>query len=187
MEVTACKEDYFKLLCITISSICLVYIMFGEITLVAWGSTANFDLPLVTSSLPEQSVITYLVKILFSFNLFFSYPLVIHPANLVVESWLFGSWEKSRKRQMCKNLSRTLIVALSCVVALVVYDKLEKLLALTGALTCIPVAFIIPTGLHYKLIATPNNDKKAKIIDIVILAITASALIYCSVSAIINF
>jgi len=132
-------------------------------------------------------VITYLVKILFSFNLFFSYPLVIHPANLVIESWFFGSWEKSRKRQMCKNLSRTLIVALTCVVALTVFDSLDKLLSLTGALTCIPVAFIIPTGLHYKLIAIPNEDKQAKIIDIVILVFSSITLIYCTAEAILSF
>ena len=132
-------------------------------------------------------MITYIVKILFSFNLFFSYPLVIHPANLVIESWFFGSWEKSRKRQMCKNLSRTVIVALTCVVAISVFDNLDKLLSLTGALTCIPVAFIIPTGLHYKLIAIPNNDKRAKIIDCVILVFSTVTLVYCTIMAVLSF
>ena len=65
------------------------------------------------------------MKILFSFNLFFSYPLVIHPANIVIESWFFEKWPKTRKRQMCKNLSRTIVVALSCIVALAIYDKLD--------------------------------------------------------------
>ena len=49
---------------------------------------------------------------------------------------------------MCKNLSRTIIVALSCVIALTVYDKLDQFLSITGALTCIPVAFLIPAALH---------------------------------------
>lgn len=66
--------------------------------MLAWGSTENFDLPLITASLPETDIITYILKILFSFNLFFSYPLVIHPANIVVESWFFKTWPKSRKR-----------------------------------------------------------------------------------------
>jgi amino acid permease len=105
----------------------------------------------------------------------------------VVESWFFGSWEKTRKRQMCKNLTRTIIVALTCVVALTVYDKCDKLLSLTGALTCIPVAFIIPTGLHLKLIATPNNDGKAKIIDICILALSIIMLVYCTIMGAIDF
>ena len=169
------------------SGIALLYINFGEFTLIAWGSTPNFDLPLITSSLPEKSVVTYIVKIMFSFNLFFSYPLVIHPANLVVESWFFESWPKTRKRQMCKNLSRTIIVALSCVVALLVFDSLDKLLSLTGSLTCIPVAFIIPAGLHYKAVALPEKNKKAQIIDICILVIATIALLYCTTMAILSF
>ena len=125
-EVTADKKNYYKLLCITVTLIACLYIFIGEYTAVAWGNNTVFKTqPLITTSLPEKSVVTYIVKILFSLNLIFSYPLVIHPANLVVESWFFGSWEKSRKRQMCKNLSRTIIVALSCVVALVIYDKLD--------------------------------------------------------------
>ena len=124
-EVTADKEGYYKLLCITVTLIAFLYVALGEFTAIAWGDNDTFLDPLITSSLPEKSVVTYIVKILFSLNLFFSYPLVIHPANLVVESWFFSKWEKTRKRQMCKNLSRTIIVALSCVVALAVYDKLD--------------------------------------------------------------
>ena len=133
--------------------IACLYIVFGEFTLLAWGSTEDFKEPLITASLPEESIITYLVKILFSINLLFSYPLVIHPANLVIETWFFEGWAKTRKRQMSKNLSRSIVVAVSCVVALAVYEKLDLLLSLTGAMTCIPVAFLIPAGLHLKLIA----------------------------------
>ena len=152
-EVTADKSQYYKLLCITVTFIAILYIVFGEFTLLAWGSTPSFDEPLITASLPEESIITYMVKILFSINLLFSYPLVIHPANLVIETWFFEGWAKTRKRQMSKNLSRSIVVAVSCVVALAVYDKLDLLLSLTGAMTCIPVAFLIPAALHLKLIA----------------------------------
>lgn len=92
---------------------------------------------------------TYTVKVLFALNLVFSYPLVIHPANMVIEDWLFKSWAKTRKRQMSKNLSRTFIVATSCVVALLIYDKLDRFLSVTGSLTCTPIAFILPALFHY--------------------------------------
>ena len=52
-EVTANKKDYYKLLCITVCFIAFLYIFFGEFTMLAWGSTENFDDPLITSSLPE--------------------------------------------------------------------------------------------------------------------------------------
>ena len=183
-EVTACKENYYFLLCVTVSLIAAFYIFFGEYTLIAWGSTECFDEPLITACLPEKNVVTYIVKILFSFNLFFSYPLVIHPANLVVESWFFSAWPKSRKRQMCKNLSRTTIVALSCVVALAVYQYLDRFLSITGALTCIPVAFIIPAALHYKACAETPCQRYT---DLIILVLSTITLLYCTTMAILTF
>ena len=88
---------------------------------------------------------------------------------------------------MCKNLSWSIIVALSCVIALAIYDKLDRFLSITGALTCIPVAFLIPAGLHYKAIAIPKNDKTAKIIDLVILISMSITMVYCTISAILTF
>ena len=137
--------------------------------------------------MPLKNPATYILKILFSVNLLFSYPLVIHPANIVVESWLFGTWAKSRKRQMFKNLSRSIIVAVSCVVALTIYDKLDRFLSITGSLTCIPVAFIIPAALHLEVVAKRDNSKKDIIIDWCILVGAVIALIYCTTSAIITF
>ena len=137
--------------------------------------------------MPLKNPATYILKILFSVNLLFSYPLVIHPANIVVESWLFGTWAKSRKRQMFKNLSRSIIVAVSCVVALTIYDKLDRFLSITGSLTCIPVAFIIPAALHLEVVAKQDNSKKDIIIDWCILVGAILTLIYCTTSAIITF
>ena len=130
---------------------------------------------------------TYILKIAFSLNLVFSYPLVIHPANIIVESWLFSNWEKTRKRQMCKNVTRSIIVALSCVVALLVYDKQDILLSLSGSLACIPVAFMIPAALHLQVIAKKDNLKSQIIIDWCILGGAILALIYTGTMTIISF
>lgn len=86
-----------------------------------------------------------------------------------------------------KNLSRSIIVGLSCVVALTIYDKLDRFLSITGSLTCIPVAFIIPAALHLEVIAKKDEDKKAIIIDWAILIGATIALLYCTFSAVITF
>ena len=88
---------------------------------------------------------------------------------------------------MCKNVSRTVIVALSCVVALSVYDKLDKFLSITGALTCIPVAFLIPAGLHLQVIAKKEENKCGMYIDYAIIIGGTIALLYCTVVAILTF
>ena len=134
---------------ITLCGVACMYVVFSEYCLFAFGPTTLTN-PLITNSLPPRSFFTYFVKIAFSLNLVFSYPLVIHPANLVLESYLFAGWPKSRKRQMCKNLTRTILVAGSIVMALLIYDKLTKFLSITGALTCTPIAFTLPAAFHYK-------------------------------------
>ena len=180
-ECTADKEGYYKLLCLTVGSIAILYVIFGEFTVLAWGDREVFDLPLVTSSLPNTDIVTYIVKIFYSLNLCFSYPLMLHPANLVVETWFFEGWPKTRKRQMCKNLSRTILVLLTCVLALLVWDDLDKLLSITGALFCTPVAFLIPAALHLKMIAKADNNKQAVIIDYAILIGGVIMLLYSAI------
>lgn len=88
---------------------------------------------------------------------------------------------------VAKSLLRTCVVALSCVVALLVYNRLDSFLSVTGALTCIPIAFLIPAGLHYEVIAKPKGDKRAKIIDLAILIVTSILLVYCTTVSIITF
>ena len=97
MEITENKKDYFKVLVVTCCVIGLIYVGFAEYCVFGFGAN-NLTEPLITASLPPKSIVTYIVKILYSLNLVFTYPLVIHPANLVLESYLFGSWPKSRKR-----------------------------------------------------------------------------------------
>lgn len=98
----------------------------------------------------------YIVKILFCFNLFFTYPLVVYPANIIVEGYLFGHMPKCKKRQLYKNIHRTVVVIFTIVVALLMGDHLDKFLSLLGALACTPAAFVLPTMFHYKLVATKD-------------------------------
>ena len=58
---------------------------------------------------------------------------------------------------MCKNLTRSLIVAASCVVSLLIYNKLDKFLSITGSMSCTPIAFTLPAVFHYKACAKTTS------------------------------
>ena len=104
MEVTENKEQYYSILVATVVFICVLYIGFSEFVLFSYGgyvpliNPSGLQQPLIIDSLPPQQVLVWLIKVLFSFNLVFSYPLIIHPANNVLESYFFGTWPKSKKR-----------------------------------------------------------------------------------------
>lgn len=97
-DITADKENYFKIVVITTVIITLVYLVFAEYCLFAWYEEFRPDAPLITDYLPPGSIFCDIVKILFAFQLVISYTLVIYPANMIVESYLFKGWPKSRKR-----------------------------------------------------------------------------------------
>ena len=79
-----------------VTTIVFGYITFGLTCYFAWGSHLG-ESPLITSMLSKE-VMGYIVKVAFCFNLFFTYPLVVYPANIIVEGYLFGHMPKSKKR-----------------------------------------------------------------------------------------
>ena len=117
-------------------------------------------------------------------QLIISYTLVIYPANMIVEGYAFKGWPKSRKRQMWKNVSRGVIVALTIVAATVIYNKLESFLSITGSLTCTPIAFTLPAWFHYKVCAKTTMQQA---IDLTVIGFSLVLLVYCTFFAIVNW
>ena len=165
-----------KIFTIVVGSIGIFYVFFSEYMIFGYGAT-RVDKPLITESLPRKSPVTYGIKILFSIMLLFTYPLQIFPANNVLESYLTPGWRKSRKRQCCKNISRTVVVALSCLLAIAAWDNVEKLLAIVGACTCCPMAFTLPSLCHWKLVA---KTTKQKTIDLTLVVFSVCATVFCT-------
>lgn len=118
----------------------------------AWGN--EITTPLITDRL-DQGTVTNVLKVLFCFNLIFSYPLTLYPANAIIESYLFGTWieyqPNSRTLYWCQNISRCVIVILSILFTLSLGQKVDQFLALVGALTCSPIQFIFPTLFHLRI------------------------------------
>lgn len=179
-DITADKDRYFEVICYTCACITAVYLFFAEFCLYAWYENFTEDKPLITSYL-KPNWFTDIIKLLFAVQLIISYTLVIYPANMIVEGYLFKGWPKSRKRQMCKNFSRAMIISATIVLALAVYNKLESFLSIVGSLTCTPIAFVLPAWFHYKQCA---KTTKWKVIDGCILALSLFLMVYCTIYAI---
>lgn len=118
----------------------------------------------------------YIIEIMFCLNLVFTYPLMIYPANNVIESYLYKGWPKSRKRQMCKNFNRFLMVIFTVIIAIILGPSLDKFLSVLGGVGCAPIAFIFPALFHSKIAETP----KQKRIDQVIVGVAVILAIFSS-------
>lgn len=109
-----------------------IYIVFGFTMLFAYGSALE-NSPIITETITQIEMIDHkgevyvdyvmlVIKILFSLNLIFSYPLVIFPANIILEENLFKGWPKSPKRKWFKNLTRSLMVVMTVIVSIMMAD-----------------------------------------------------------------
>lgn len=121
---------------------------------------------------------------MFSLNLVFSYPLVLYPAHVLLENYLYAGWPKSRKRQCSKNLNRTLLVAFTVAVTLLLDDKLGAFLSINGAVTCTPITFGIPALFHYKKVAETTCQK---VVDLSVVAISVFIFVFCTYEGVTNW
>ena len=136
-----------------------IYVTFSEFCLfVYYDQFMDSGAPLIVSYLPAVPT-AYVIKGLFAINLIISYPLMLYPANMIIESYLYAGWPKSRKRQCFKNINRAVLILITIVLALSAWDKLDLFLSITGALFCTPIAFILPALFHYKACAETKGKK----------------------------
>jgi len=74
-EIVEDKSSYMKIVIIVVSGICVFYIVFAEYCNLAWGNMEPYSL--ITDALPSKSVLTYILKSMYTVNLFFSYPMMM--------------------------------------------------------------------------------------------------------------
>ena len=140
--------------------------------------------PLVLQNLPQNSPITWTVACLYSLVVIFTYPLQIAPANNVLESYITAGMPKSRKRQCIKNISRTFVVFVSCLITVAMYEYISELLEIVASISAIPMAFTLPPMFHLKVCAD-TMCKKA--IDWIFIAFSVGIAIFCTYNGVVAF
>ena len=162
-----------------------LYICFGLYCFSIWGEdTAPLVIDNVFKDKLSPSWLSYLIIVFFCSNLLFTYPLVLYPAHIIIESVLYKGWEKSKKRQWSKNFTRTILVTITVVLTLSIGDKINNLLSLNGAIFCTPVAFLFPAMFHLKAVAETNFQKG---IDISIIVFSCIVMVYCTYDGIVSW
>jgi proton-coupled amino acid transporter len=100
-DITAKPEIYNKILLAVLLTVFFLYVFFGELCYVVYGDKLKF-FPIILDVLPKEPLYNFAiistVRVLFCINLIFTYPLVIYPANIIIESYLFGNMPKTKKR-----------------------------------------------------------------------------------------
>lgn len=91
------NKKYFKILAAVMFVVLLIFLMFGFFNYAVYGEEAMLKAPLVTLALPRGQLIIELAVLLYILNIIISFPLIIFPANKVIESYLFGEVGKTER------------------------------------------------------------------------------------------
>lgn len=176
LEVTQKPEMYPKILFYMLLTVMLLYVSFGEYCLFVYGDL--LQTPLITDNLPQNAVV-YIIKIFFSINLVFTYPLQLHPASVIIESYLFRGMPKTLKRQWLKNLTRTILVLFTVIFCLSLGDSLDKFISVLGSLACTPISFTLPCMFHLKLFEGELTPRQ-RYIDYFIIVLSLFITVFCT-------
>jgi proton-coupled amino acid transporter len=179
-NLTEDKEDFKRIFKNVMITCAALYSGIGLFAVLVWGDGTQ---QLVMENLPLNGF-TWAIKVLYCLNLMFTFPLQLYPINTMIEDHLFKEWPKSRKRQASKNLTRTLLVALTALACLSLGNKGDKFVSLAGAVTCTPVAFLLPALFHFKTCAV---TQKQRIIDISLIILSGVILVFTTTLCLITW
>ena len=122
-------------------------------------------------------VIVKMILVLYVVAVILGYPLSISPTNTTLEKYTFNKYFKQgNARYWCMNFSRTFVCLVSAYLSIEVTSVLDKFIGIIGAVCCAPLAFLIPSLCHLKLVAKTNKEK---VNDIIIIAVSIATMIFC--------
>lgn len=144
-------HDFKRMLTYTFLTLVIFYVIYSEICVMAWGSNLH---PYVTENLPSDNIGVILVKFFYSLNLVCSYPIVIYPTNITIETLFYPRPSRpghvSHRRYWAQNFTRFLVTATSVLLAAALASKIDKFVGLIGSVLCAPIAMTVPTILSMK-------------------------------------
>jgi len=133
------KKALVPLIWKVLGGLTIIMSTFGAVSFYAFGSATK---PIVLSNLPHQGRVV--VSFLFIFVALFMFPLTIFPAANIVENTLSLPSQNSGKKWY-KNLIRAVLSALCLIVSIGAGKSINKLVALIGAVFCVPLALVYPS------------------------------------------
>ncbi|KAJ2781137.1 hypothetical protein GGI15_003318 [Coemansia interrupta] len=168
------RKDKFRGVLTSSLVICAgLFVTIGALSYLTFGESVE---TVILLNLPNGSVWTLGVQLLYSLAIVMSVPLQLFPAIRIIESGMFtrsGKGNPVVKWQ--KNLFRTLLVVFIAMVAIFGAEELDNFIAIVGASACVPLSFLYPVMLHYKALAV-GWRQKAK--DIVLIVVGLVGLVY---------
>lgn len=154
-------EHFPKVLFLVVATISSIFIFIGGIGYLTFGRRVQ---TVVILNLPQESPLVILIQLLYAFAILLSTPIQLFPAIRLVELKLFRpskSGKNDLKVKWLKNITRSLFVIVTAVIALYGGRNLDRFVSFVGCFACIPLVYMYPPLLHLKSCCDYSKDTDA--------------------------
>ncbi|KAF9223706.1 amino acid transporter [Gyrodon lividus] len=163
---------------VMIGTLLLLFGGAGALAYLTFGSDVK---SVVLVNLDQTNKFTQSVQFLYSVAILLSIPLQFFPAVRILENGLFSrSGKRDPRIKWLKNFFRFGLVMFCTIISWAGAADLDKFVALIGSFACVPLCFVYPAMLHYKVAKT----RMEKLRDILLGSFGMAAMVFTTVQTI---
>ncbi|KAF2168812.1 hypothetical protein M409DRAFT_20829 [Zasmidium cellare ATCC 36951] len=145
-------KKFPKVMATVMIIVTVVFISAGALSYAAYGSHTK---TVILLNMPQDDKLVNAVQFIYSLAILLSTPLQIYPAIEITSQQLFSRTGKYNPWiKWKKNIFRFFMVALCATIAWAGANDLDKFVSLVGSFACIPLVYIYPPLMHYRVVAT---------------------------------
>ncbi|KZT29829.1 hypothetical protein NEOLEDRAFT_1084677 [Neolentinus lepideus HHB14362 ss-1] len=153
-------------------------VLFGGAGSLAYLTFGGDIKTVVITNLNQDSKMVQVVQFLYSLAILLSVPLQLFPAVRIMENGIFTrSGKGDTKVKWLKNIFRFGCVVFCSLLAWAGAADLDKFVAFIGSFACVPLCYVYPAMLHYKVART----RRQRIADVGLMIFGMAAAIYTTV------
>lgn len=144
-------QKFPKVLATVMVIISVIFISAGAVSYAAYGSSTK---TVILLNMPQDDKLVNGVQFLYSLAILLSTPLQIYPAIEITSQQLFSRTGKYNPWiKWKKNIFRFFMVVLCAAIGWGGANDLDKFVSIVGSFACIPLVFIYPPMMHYRVVA----------------------------------
>uniref|UniRef100_A0A1B6MQS7 Amino acid transporter transmembrane domain-containing protein n=1 Tax=Graphocephala atropunctata TaxID=36148 RepID=A0A1B6MQS7_9HEMI len=158
----------FGVLNISMGIATLVYTFIGFFGFVKYGDSVEAS---VSLNLPQENVLSQVVKLAFSLSIFFTFALQFYVVvEIILSNYLKKVMEESKKPRIIENTMRTFLI-LCILLAAVTIPMLDLFISLIGALCLSGLCVLFPVVIQLCVLYSKNELNFLNVSRIIIIAI----------------
>ncbi|KXS99961.1 hypothetical protein AC578_817 [Pseudocercospora eumusae] len=158
-------KKFPKVMATVMIIVTVVFISAGALSYAAYGSDTK---TVILLNMPQDDKLVNAVQFIYSLAILLSTPLQIYPAIEITSQQLFSRTGKYNPWiKWKKNIFRFFMVALCACIAWAGAGDLDKFVSLVGSFACIPLVYIYPPMMHYRVVATKTWQRVADVVLVI--------------------